>query len=611
MGGLLSLLALQTALADPNHNGGHEHCPIVYYEKPKGCNAPPDIFLDFSFNASAALLADSQALDYAVQAMVVMQDHYFVSDYSTWPTAIDWTSAVTGTVITGLLTTLSKSSVSIALSGSGDSSSWKAKENLISSYYGQVVSSYYGQDILSLRGEAYDDMLWVALEWVEAIKFIRTHADLHYPHGDSIDIGPETGLSEIMAHTHWHGENWFSSFAHRSRIFWNLASRGWDTKLCDGGMVWNPRLYPYKNAITNELWISASVSMYHYFPGDNFTSPWLASAKFPKKDPAHLQAALDGYEWLMGVNMKNEFGLFVDGYHIDRRRPGNTKCDLRDEMVYTYNQGVLLTGQRGLWAISGRVSYLKDGHDLIQSVIEATGWDLKNKKPAEDLEAVPSGRLPTWKGLGRGGIIEDMCDASGTCSQDGQTFKGIFFHHLATFCSPLDPVRVQDGMKVDKRGYERVRTAHTNTCKSYLDWLKHNVDAALRTRDKSGLFGMWWGAGIFDAVVTLDSDGIDHSAANATDYRNQGTPVDEMWGETRPWTPGSEHWRMLESASGQQKLLQQSDKDQDDTSDLENDGAKNRQSRQDPNARGRGRTLETQLGGLALLRAYWELSQPY
>lgn len=420
---------------------------------------------------------------------------------------------------------------------------------------------------------------------------MRTHADLHYPRGESVEIGPDTGLNEIMKSVPWHGDNWFSSFAHRSRIFWNLGSRGWETKLCGGGMVWNPRLNPYKNAITNELWIAASISMYQYFPGDNFTSPWLASTAFPQKDPAHLEAALLGYEWLMGVNMTNGRGLFVDGYHIDRRRPGNTKCDLRDEMVYTYNQGVLLTGQRGLWTVSGRVSYLKQGHDLIQSVIKATGWSLEDNKPMDDLHSIPSGRLPQWRGLGRGGIIEEQCDASGTCSQDGQSFKGVFFHHLGTFCSSLDPIRVEDDMKVDERGFHRVKTAHATACSAYVGWIKHNLLAALGTRDDEGRFGMWWGAGVFDAVVTLDSDGIDHNAANTTDYRNQGTPEDDTWGGNRPWIPGTGRWAVPEPASGQQELR--------------------RRGVQDPNTRGRGRTVETQIGGLALLRAYWEISQSY
>ncbi|KAF7552465.1 hypothetical protein G7Z17_g4328 [Cylindrodendrum hubeiense] len=604
--GLVGLLTLQIALAAPTKGDAQQYCPVLYTEPPKNCKPLPESFLTFSSKSPAPPPVDSLVLEYAVEALAVLQDQYFHPDYATWPSAIDWTAAVAGTVIAGMLTTMSKSLVSIQLGGESD---WKAKENLISNYYAQLVGSYYGQDVLSIRGQAYDDILWVALGWIEAINFVRTHTELHYPRSGSPEVVPGSGLKNIIDSTPWHGHNWMASFAHRSRIFWNLGARGWETKLCNGGMVWNPRLNPYKNAITNELWVSTSISMYRHFPGDNFTAPWLATAGFPTNDPAHLQAAMEGYQWLIDVNMTNHRGLFVDGYHIDSRRPGNTKCDLRDEMVYTYNQGVLLTGQRGLWTVSGGASFLEEGHVLIQSVIEATGWSLEENKAIDDLKSVPSGRLPPWRGLGRGGIIEEQCDASGTCSQDGQTFKGVFFHHLTSFCAPLDPLRVEKGMKLNKRGYQRIKTAHITACSRYVSWIKHNALAALGTRDDAGRFGMWWGAGIFNAVVTLDNDGINHDAENTTDYRNQGTPEDDTWGGLHRWLPGTGRWSVLDPGTGQ-KVLGGIKENQDmrDRSEY-GEPRQDKRSLQDPNERGRGRTVETQVGGLALLRAYWELSQ--
>ncbi|CAM1504748.1 Fc.00g023390.m01.CDS01 [Cosmosporella sp. VM-42] len=613
LAGLACLASLQAASAAPAHRSSQHYCPVFYTEPPTKCLQIPSSFLSFSSDDLNPPIADMGVLENAVEALMVLQNQYFDSDYGTWPSSIDWTAAVAGTVVSGMLTTLSKSLASTDLGGL---SNWKAKENLISSFYAQVVGSYFGQDVLSIRGQAYDDILWVALGWIESIKFVRTHADLHYPRDGHDGSTATGGLQEILDSIPWHGHNWVTSFAHRARIFWNAGARGWDTRFCNGGMVWNPRLNPYKNAITNELWIAASISMYEHFPGDNFTAPWIASLAFPTKDPAHLDAAIEGYGWLMDVNMTNHRGLFVDGYHIDRGKPGNTKCDLRDEMVYTYNQGVLLTGQRGLWAVSGSPSYLEDGHVLVQSAIEATGWDLKENKPVDDLDRVHFDRLPPWRGLGRGGIMEEQCDASGTCSQDGQTFKGIFFHHLATFCAPLDPILVERGRTVDLRGYRQVKTAHATACKSYLGWIKHNAGAALGTRDDAGRFGMWWGAGIFDAVVTLDDDGIDHNAENTTDYRNLGTPEDDTWGEHHRWVPGTGGWNVmkhgswLERDSDQQVLTQlidgenSKDKDKDDARET-----RNINEREDPNERGRGRTVETQVGGLALLKAYWEISQ--
>ncbi|KAF4462252.1 glycosyl hydrolase [Fusarium albosuccineum] len=606
--GLASLIATAqlTSAAPSQEKTQQPYCPVIYTKPPTDCHPLPETFLAFSSRAPKPVPAESQILEDAVSALSVLQEQFFEPDYATWPSAIDWTAAVAGTVIAGMLTTLSKSIDTVDLAGIND---WRVKENLISSFYAQLVGSYFGQDVLSIRGQAYDDILWVALGWIEAIKFVRTHADLHYPKTKTDDLAVGSGLKDIINSMPWQGYNWFSSFAHRSRIFWNLGSRGWETRFCNGGMVWNPRLNPYKNAITNELWVSASISMYEHFPGDNFTAPWLANAAFPDNDPAHLEAAIEGYKWLMDVNMTNARGLFVDGYHIDRSKPGNTECDIRDEMVYTYNQGVLLTGQRGLWAVSGSASYLEDGHLLIQSVIEATGWSLKHNGPVDDPKRVAPGQLPPWRGLGRGGVMEEQCDASGTCSQDGQTFKGIFFHHFATFCAPLNPFRVEEGMTVDVRGYRRVKSAHATACGSYLGWVRHNALAALETRDEAGLFGMWWGAGLFDAVVTLDNDGIDHNAENTTDYRNQGTPDDETWGGRHRWLPGTGRWTVLEEPDSDQQVLGFTDTLAGRNAGGSSKGAN--PQRQDPNKRGRGRTVETQVGGLALLRAYWELSQSY
>ncbi|KAF4984745.1 hypothetical protein FZEAL_106 [Fusarium zealandicum] len=571
--GLASLIAtIPLTSAAPSREGTQQYCSVIYTEPPTHCRPIPGTFLAFSSKVSKPDHSGSRPLEDAVGALVVLQDQYFQPDYATWPSAIDWTGAFAGTVVAGMLTTLSKAIDTVDLDGIND---WRVKENLISSFYAQLVGSYFGQDVLSIRGQAYDDILWVALGWIEAIKFVRTHSTLHYPGAHAHDPSSSGGLKDIIDSMPWQGYNWFSSFAHRSRIFWNLGSRGWETRFCNGGMVWNPRLNPYKNAITNELWVSASISMYEHFPGDNFTAPWLANAAFPDNDPAHLEAAMQGYKWLKDVNMTNDRGLFVDGYHIDRSKPGNTKCDVRDEMVYTYNQGVLLTGQRGLWAVSGSVSYLEDGHLLIQSVIEATGWNLKNNRPVDDLSHVPRGRLPPWHGLGRGGIMEEQCDASGTCSQDGQTFKGVFFHHFTTFCAPLDSLRVEKGMAMDVHGYRRVQAAHATACRSYLGWVKHNALAALDTRDEAGRFGMWWGAGLFDAIVTLDNDGIDHNAENTTDYRNQGTPDDDTWGGRHRWLPGTGHWTVLEPESDQQVL--------GSIHEARAQGSEARSQRQDPN----------------------------
>lgn len=421
--------------------------------------------------------------------------------------------------------------------------------------------------------QAFDDILWVVLGWVEALNFRRLHEDLHYAKGGFVDKPIPDGLAQAAQQMPWHGQFWRGTFANRAQDFWTLSTKGWDDVDCHGGMTWNPRLLKYKNAITNELYISGSIAMYQYWPG-GFDGKG-------SKDSRQLKAAIEGYKWITNVNMTNTQGLFVDGFHINRDIPGNVECDQRDEMVYTYNQGVILSGNRGLFEVTGAPSYLDDGHRYIRSVINATGWDIRTNQPQDHINP---GQLPPWRGLGRGGILEDQCDSSGTCSQDGQTFKGIYFHHLAAFCSPLQLMNKDNTRgEVDQQAFAKTQAAHSKSCSAYLNWIKYNVDGALKTRDAKGHFGMWWGATIFgDIKPPRNRDGINHFAANTTDYRNEGTPQNSIWGEDR-FVPGGGN--ATQSSSGSSAASG------------------------DPNDRGRGRTVETHTGGLSLLRAYWEVSQ--
>lgn len=131
----------------------NSYCPVFYRGKPPvDCLQIPEAFVDFSLkhHSNNQTVPDTELLEDAFRALVVLQRDYFDPDYGTWPEAIDWTAAVAGTIMTGMLTTLTKALGYIELGGLND---WKARENLISSFYAQTVSSYFSQDILSIRGE--------------------------------------------------------------------------------------------------------------------------------------------------------------------------------------------------------------------------------------------------------------------------------------------------------------------------------------------------------------------------------------------------------------------------------------------------------------------------
>lgn len=486
-----------------------------------------------------------------LDAIQVMQDTYFDLFTGTWPQAIDWTAAVIGTHVSATLSSIISSVDISSIASCSDLASW---QNTIDRYFAHTSIFYFGENAFSLRNQAFDDMLWVVLGWLENIKFVELYSLKHW---DFVQSG-----HGALASDGWHGLQFAPMAAHRARIFYDLASDGWDDSLCGGGMTWNPYLTPYKNAITNELFTAASIAMYLYYPGDNNSSPYMAQSEYEYSkphNPLHLENAIKSYKWLRESQMNHpDSGLYQDGFHISgwhrypngTINPGTGQCDELDPMVYTYNQGVILSASRGLWLATGARSYLADGHSLIDDVIKATGW------PNTDA---------TWAGLGRGGVLEEFCDHNGYCSQNGQTFKGIFFHHLSEFCRPLWPQEEAftstAGTGFDKDVYQY----HLARCSAYSQWISHNAAAALATKDGQGRFGMWWK---FEEPNQDMLKLIEESTTlppGAVDYIN---PIPEIPEES----------------------------DYPRKSDMHGS---------DSNDRGRGRTVETQSGGLSILRAKW------
>lgn len=513
-------------------------------------------------------------------ALSIMQDRFFEVWLGQWSTTIDWTGAVVGTYLSACISSIlhAQHALPDIFSSLDNSHKEKINESSMDKYFSQVVSYYFGENAFDIRNEAYDDMLWVVLGWLESLKFIKLRSNYAQ--------SANTKLSQT-----WWGEQFSPAFAHRAHVFYDLAKSGWDERLCGGGMTWNSNLMPYKNTITNTLFISASVNMYLYHPGDQNASPYshdsgrLGPDAIPparKHDRRYLTAAITGYDWLKSVNMTNELGLYVDGYHISNWRRGGTICDVRSEEIYTYNQGVLLSGLRGLWESTGNGNYLENAHELVRNVIAATGWSL-------EAQALSDRNSRKWSGLGSQGILTERCDPSGSCSQDGQTFKGIFFHHLTALCAAL-PVKEEDSTIPGTTYMADSDTAalHRRRCTSYIQWVSRNALAALSTKNDDGLFGMWWGA-----------------TRNERPKDDQGA-VSE-WTSTSLVDERSTHQARKDSLPSPLSV-------QDPSILLTEYQAfvgKVRTKSRDVNDRGRGRTVETQSGGLMVVRALYELLREY
>ena len=191
----------------------------------------------------------------------------------------------------------------------------------------------------------FDDSAWWALAWVAAY-------DL-------------TGEDRYLAAAR-------TIFAH------NLD--GWDGT-CGGGVWWNKER-TYKNAITNELFLSLAAQLHQRVPDDRDYLAW----------------AMRSWEWLHGSGMIGPDGLVNDGLTADCANNGGT--------TWTYNQGVILGGLAALHEITGDPAYLRQG----EVIADATLSGLTDQS----------------------GILTEPCEDAG-CNSDQTQFKGIFVRNLHDF----------------------------------------------------------------------------------------------------------------------------------------------------------------------------------
>jgi predicted alpha-1,6-mannanase (GH76 family) len=152
---------------------------------------------------------------------------------------------------------------------------------------------------------------------------------------------------------------------------------GWDDT-CGGGLWWNEQR-KYKNAITNELFLTLAALLHQRTPGDREYLDW----------------ALRTWEWLAASGMIGPGALVNDGL--------TAGCANNGHPTWTYNQGVILGGLAALHEITGDQGYLRQG------------------------EAIADAALRTL--AGPSGILAEPCEPAG-CDGDQTQFKGIFARYL-------------------------------------------------------------------------------------------------------------------------------------------------------------------------------------
>lgn len=193
----------------------------------------------------------------------------------------------------------------------------------------------------------YDDQQWWALAWIDAY-------DL---------TGNMSYLSMAEA------------------IFGNVATNGWDSSVCGGGVWWSTA-QTYKNAIPNELFLAVAAAL------ANRTSGTASSG--------YLGWAQKEWAWFRASGMINSQNLINDG--LDSTNPA--ACTNNGRTTWTYNQGVILGGLAELNRADRDPTLLPEAEAIAGAAISH---------------------------LSIGGVLSEPGNLSGG---DGPQFKGIFMRNL-------------------------------------------------------------------------------------------------------------------------------------------------------------------------------------
>jgi len=258
----------------------------------------------------------------AAAAMTALQSFY---NHSTglWNTAIWWSSA------NALTTTINYSMLTNT-----------------NTYYSHILNTFEKHKKSKfLNHWFYDDEGWWALAWIKAY-------DL---------IGKTRYLD--MAKT----------------IFKDMT-RGWNST-CGGGIWWSKK-QKYKNAITNELFLSVAVRLHLRTSND-----W-----GPR---SYLYWAQREWHWFKHSGLINSSNLINDGL--------NSACQNNRQTTWTYNQGVILGGLVDLYKSTHDASLLFQAQSLASAAM---------------LTLAPNG------------ILREPCESS-SCGADSWQFKGIFLRNLS------------------------------------------------------------------------------------------------------------------------------------------------------------------------------------
>jgi len=173
-------------------------------------------------------------------------------------------------------------------------------------------------------------------------------------------------------------------YLQRALLFYEVILPYWDTTVCGGGIWWSSARN-YKNAVTNELFLMASLMLHRLRP-ENTTIDFLSYANLE-------------LEWFLNSGMINDQYLINDGLTVIN----NTTCVNNQQTEWTYNQGVILGGLLQMYLLT-------ENRTLIDIAVKL---------------ANASSTLMTYPN----GILKESCEPN-NCDSDQHQFKGIYTRYL-------------------------------------------------------------------------------------------------------------------------------------------------------------------------------------
>ncbi len=218
--------------------------------------------------------------------------------------------------------------------------------------------------------------------------------------GESVNPNPNF-LNELYDDEGWWALAWIkaydltgeSRYLEMAKTIFDDMIGGWD-EVCGGGVWWSKER-AYKNAITNELFLTIAARLHRRTSEDG-------------DGTVYLEWAVREWEWFSASGMINGSNLVNDGLTADCRNNGQT--------TWSYNQGVILGGLTEMYLITEDADFL----ERAQAIADAAVQEL----------------------VTTGGILTDVCEPD--CDDNGAQFKGIFMRNLSALYQATSTAAYRD-----------------------------------------------------------------------------------------------------------------------------------------------------------------------